>query len=63
MNDLISNRRGRVEVINDQTNVFGKIQSDRNEIQGIVPLIETVGYSTYLRSISKGEASFLMKFK
>jgi len=27
-----------------------------------IPLSETIGYSTFLRSISKGEASFLMKF-
>jgi len=31
-------------------------------MNALIPLSEMVGYSTYLRKISKGEASFVMNF-
>jgi len=31
-------------------------------LNALIPLSEMVGYSTYLRSISKGESTFVMNF-
>lgn len=53
MHDLITNRRGRIDLVSDEKHRFGKFLSDRNDIKGYVPLSETIGYATYLRSISK----------
>ncbi|EGR29014.1 hypothetical protein IMG5_164730 [Ichthyophthirius multifiliis] len=65
INDISSNKRGRVNELIEENKMFGlqSSQSTRTLIKAVVPLVETVGYSTYLRSISKGEAHFLMKFK
>ena len=46
MNDLISVRRGKVDEILDDKSRFGKEISGRTIIKGIIPLSETVGYST-----------------
>jgi elongation factor G len=58
MNDLVSTRRGLIDQIGEDQNRFGKHRSDRSTIKGTIPLQETIGYSTFIRSISQGEASF-----
>ncbi|KAM3136844.1 hypothetical protein pb186bvf_011103 [Paramecium bursaria] len=63
MNDLISVRRGKVDEILDDKSRFGKEISGRTIIKGIIPLSETVGYSTQIRSLSQGEAYFTTQFK
>ncbi|KAL4428899.1 hypothetical protein ABPG74_001386 [Tetrahymena malaccensis] len=63
INDISSNKRGRIGEMIDEKSRFGTMSTNRTTINAIVPLSETVGYTTFLRSISKGEASFLMKFK
>ncbi|EAS05318.2 elongation factor Tu GTP-binding domain protein (macronuclear) [Tetrahymena thermophila SB210] len=63
INDISSNKRGRIGEMVEEKSRFGSMSPNRTTINAIVPLSETVGYTTFLRSISKGEASFLMKFK
>ncbi|KAL4460614.1 hypothetical protein ABPG72_002901 [Tetrahymena utriculariae] len=63
INDISSNKRGRIGEMIEEKSRFGSMSPNRTTINAIVPLSETVGYTTFLRSISKGEASFLMKFK
>ena len=53
MNELITMRRGRVDMMQEEKDRFGKARSERQELKCKVPLIETVGYSSQLRSISK----------
>ena len=53
MNDIISNKRGTIGEINDEENIFGSEEVKRSNINAIVPVIETIGFSTYIRSISK----------
>ncbi len=38
------------------------LDQNRKCLNALLPLSEMVGYTTYLRSISKGEASFIMNF-
>ena len=54
INDL-NGRRGKVNKIDEKDSI--KI------VNGIVPLRETFGYSTSLRSVSQGRASYSMEFK
>ena len=53
IHDLIASRRGRIVEIIEEKNHFGKKESDRSQIKAVIPLMETIGYSTFLRSISK----------
>jgi len=53
MNDIISTRRGKVIEMKEEKSNFGGQGLQRTMIQAVVPLQETVGYSTYLRSITK----------
>lgn len=58
LGDIISDlnaRRGRVEGIEEVT-------SSIKAIKGIVPLSETFGYATALRSLSQGRATYSMHF-
>eukprot|EP01017_Pseudomicrothorax_dubius_P028950 TRINITY_DN3485_c0_g2_i3.p1 TRINITY_DN3485_c0_g2~~TRINITY_DN3485_c0_g2_i3.p1 ORF type:complete len:627 (+),score=218.06 TRINITY_DN3485_c0_g2_i3:30-1910(+) len=62
--DIVSNRRGRIDELNSYSTKFGGVSEvPRSIITSTVPLSETLGYSTFLRSISKGEASYTMVFK
>ncbi len=54
INDL-NGRRGKVNKIEEKDSI--KI------INGVVPLKETFGYSTSIRSVSQGRASYSMEFK
>lgn len=53
MNDIITNKRGRIIEIRPEEGRFGEDTSKRSNINAIVPIVETIGFSTYLRSISK----------
>ena len=39
-----------------------EVDESRKAIHALIPLSEMVGYNTYLRSLSKGEAHFSMNF-
>ena len=39
-----------------------EIDERRKSLHALIPLSEMVGYSTYLRAKSKGEATFVMNF-
>ena len=39
-----------------------ELDDSRKCLNALIPLSEMVGYSTYLRSVSKGEAQFVMSF-
>jgi elongation factor G len=51
----LSSRRGQIEGMDD--NPTGKV------IKALVPLAEMFGYSTTLRSLSQGRATYTMEFK
>lgn len=53
LTELISMRRAKVGDIEEEGSRFGKSESDRSLIRALVPLSETLGYTTHLRSISK----------
>ena len=38
INDLVAQRRGMVDVIEEDQNRFGKQRSDRQTIKGVIPL-------------------------
>ncbi len=56
LNDIASSRRGIV--LDTKKDILG----EKNQISAKIPLVELIGYSTSLRSLSKGEASFQMSF-
>ena len=56
LNDIASSRRGIV--LDTKKDILG----EKNIISAKIPLVELIGYSTSLRSLSKGEASFQMSF-
>lgn len=63
MSDISGNRGGRVLGIKNVKARFSDdgdnvIDESRRNITVLLPLSEMVGYNTYLRSLSKGEASF-----
>ena len=67
MSDITGKRGGRVLGIRNVKVRFAEengneIDQDRKCIFALMPLSEMVGYNTYLRSISKGEANFNMSF-
>lgn len=53
MNDIISNKRGRIVEMREEEGRFGREGMRRNNLNAIVPVVETIGYSTHIRSISK----------
>jgi translation elongation factor EF-G len=61
INDILSARRGRIIDILDEGSKFGHLESTRTLIRGFVPLEATIGYTTFLRSVSKGGANLVMK--
>jgi elongation factor G len=67
MSDITGKRGGRVLGIRNVKARFSadsadEIDDQRKSIFALMPLSEMVGYNTYLRSISKGEAAFTMTF-
>lgn len=67
MGDITGRRGGRVLGIRNVKARFSEetdndIDQQRKCIFALMPLSEMVGYNTYLRSLSKGEASFTMNF-
>lgn len=67
LSDISGKRGGRVLGIKSIMAKFSDTGSDevdmrRKCLNALIPLSEMVGYSTYLRSISKGEAQFVMNF-
>ena len=50
----INSKRGKIDAMNDRGNI--------KVIDAMVPLSEMFGYSTKLRSMSQGRASFSMEF-
>lgn len=62
--DVVNKRRGHITELQDLGVKFGgSSESPRSLVKCSVPLAETLGYSTYLRSVTKGEATFTMAFK
>ena len=67
LSDVTGKRGGRVLGIRSVKARFSdnspdEIDEERKSIFALMPLSEMVGYNTYLRSISKGEANFTMTF-
>ena len=67
MQDISSKRGGRVIGIKSVLARFSEHGGDevdmkRKCMNALIPLSEMVGYSTYLRQVSKGEAQFVMNF-
>ncbi len=58
VSDLSSNRRGNIVGI---TNIKAR-RNDKRLIKAVVPLSEMVGYSSQLRSITRGQGHFSMTF-
>lgn len=59
INDISSSKRGHIGELSEENSRFGASSTNRTTIKAIVPLSETVGYSTFLRSISKVNILFL----
>jgi len=68
LSDITGKRGGRVLGIKNIKARFvdagssNDIDEGRKTLHTLMPLSEMVGYNTYLRSISKGEAQFTMAF-
>lgn len=67
LSDISGKRGGRVLGIKSVMARFSDTGDDqvdmkRKCLNALIPLSEMVGYTTYLRSISKGEAVFVMNF-
>ena len=67
MSDITGKRGGRVLGIRNVKARFSEeadndIDQQRKCVFALMPLSEMVGYNTYLRSLSKGEANFTMNF-
>jgi elongation factor G len=67
--DITSKRGGRILGVksikakfNSEHESSDTIDDKRKCLNALIPLSEMVGYSRYLRSISKGEAQFVMNF-
>lgn len=58
MHDIVSNKRGRIELVEEEKDRFGKTSSNRSKMNAIIPLEETIGFSSYLRAISKVKKLF-----
>ena len=57
--DISSVRRGKIDQINEEK---GNFNNSLTNLQCFVPLEEMVGYTSFLRSTTKGEGYFIMKF-
>ena len=65
LSDISGKRGGRVLGIKSIMARFSdsnEVDSTRQCVNALIPLSEMVGYSTFLRSKSKGEAQFVMNF-
>lgn len=68
MQDITSKRSGQILGIKSIIARFStssdvsELDETRKCLNALIPLSEMVGYSTYLRSVSKGEAQFVMSF-
>lgn len=67
LSDISGKRGGRVLGIKSIMARFSdtgddQIDMKRKCMNAMIPLSEMVGYSTYLRKVSKGEATFVMNF-
>lgn len=70
LSDITGKRGGSVIGIkNVQAKFFDENDNNSNNldekkkcINALIPLSEMVGYTTYLRSLTKGEAQFVMNF-
>ena len=65
MSDISGQRGGHILGLKNVVARFGdggEVDENRKALYALIPLSEMVGYNTYLRSISKGEANFSMAF-
>ena len=68
MQDITSKRGGQILAVKSIKARFtvdadaDELDDGRKCLNALIPLSEMVGYSTYLRSVSKGEAQFVMNF-
>jgi translation elongation factor EF-G len=67
MSNISSQRGGQILGIKSILARFSdsadqNLDEGRKCLNALIPLSEMVGYTTYLRSISKGEATFVMNF-
>ena len=68
LQDITSKRGGQILGIKSirarfsDSNDADELDDNRKCLNALIPLSEMVGYSTYLRSVSKGEAQFVMNF-
>ncbi|CAI2384886.1 unnamed protein product [Moneuplotes crassus] len=67
LGDIVSNisgkKGGKIISINNVKQKFSDdIDSGRNILKCLLPLSQIVGYSKYLRSVTKGEGTFIMAF-
>ena len=51
----LNSRRGHIQAMEDRSGV--------RAVKAVVPLAEMFGYSTTLRSLSQGRATYTMEFK
>jgi len=63
VNDIMANRRGIITEIKQEVEPKDSEGTQRNLINAVVPLDEVLGYGSDLRSLTKGEAHFVMRFK
>lgn len=70
LQDVSSKRGGRIIGIKNVREKFSSsdqskevsIDEKRNCVNALIPLSEMVGYSSYIRQITKGEGAFIMNF-
>ena len=63
MSDISGKRGGHILGLQTVMAKFGEqMDEERKMVVALMPLSEMVGYNTYLRSVSKGEANFTMQF-
>ena len=69
LSDISSNRGGHILGIKnvlarfpDELDHASDLDTTRRSIAALMPLSEMVGYTRYLRSVTKGEATFVMNF-
>jgi translation elongation factor EF-G len=51
-----------IEILDDKAKFMEGADPNRKRIEAVIPLSEMIGYSNFLRSISKGEGTFTLKF-
>ena len=63
LSSISGKKGGKIISINNVKAKFtDEIDLDKRIIKCLVPLSEIVGYSKYLRSLTKGEGKFIMAF-